>query len=744
MSTPSLRVRGLVATTALLVVLFAVTVQLRAPWRGHLAKGDQWVTALALRWVRAWDRDGAWASKLALVESPPTAEFAGDKQVYKWGLPGEMLLLHAVARAYGVVSDVALLNRVSLATHLALALVLAVAAFLLARCTWPDGERWWPLVAFHCGAFALLFPPILYWGQNITAQDFTVLPLFVFIVVARWMRATVASRAARGALDAGVATAVFLGAITEFLFWVVVPYLMAARWFATRRDRPRTTDPWLWTLAAPFALAAGFLAAVWVANGQLELLRWRLTSWTTGGAGGAGGFGIFAYVGVRVFLFFMFLTGHVVDAFGPIGVLTLVLAAWKLVPRDRVPGLPPAVRGVLLELLLPCLLFSLLLAHHQAFHTIAAIKYVPFVALCWTVLVPLLVLDARRRRLYGAGYAVVALLAILPFSSNYQRFFPAPEPQWDTEAAFLRETTRPTDTVVSTDTQIELVPPQRIALAERRVMHVNGPVELLQQTAALPDDAIVALYGPPDVQRAFGVADADVVVRDGRSVARFPVGRLRAVMQARRDATFREHLGDVLRGDLRASGGPPRAVVPPLQPPRAPLTMHSTDAQRVWLGAWDRLYWASDSRFHWRASQAKAPSRELAVLGDARYATDWMALWREVPATDPAPLDWGRFVVDLFTRAASGGTTAASTWRGYDVVSLPIGPVPQLLRTRVPPVTDWTAHLVSQDGVPVGVALEPVGAGAPNPPWVVVLFDELAVDVTVPDYLSGEWTVQHD
>jgi hypothetical protein len=54
-------------------------VAIREPWRSHLAQGDQWVTVLALRWSRAWHRDGALASRLALVESPPTAEFAGPR-----------------------------------------------------------------------------------------------------------------------------------------------------------------------------------------------------------------------------------------------------------------------------------------------------------------------------------------------------------------------------------------------------------------------------------------------------------------------------------------------------------------------------------------------------------------------------------------------------------------------------------------------------------------------------------------
>jgi hypothetical protein len=54
----------------------------------------------ALRWVRAWHRDGAWATRFALVESPPTAEFAGAP-LHKWGLPGQMLLIHGVAELLG-------------------------------------------------------------------------------------------------------------------------------------------------------------------------------------------------------------------------------------------------------------------------------------------------------------------------------------------------------------------------------------------------------------------------------------------------------------------------------------------------------------------------------------------------------------------------------------------------------------------------------------------------------------------
>jgi hypothetical protein len=195
----------------------------------------------------------------------------------------------------------------------------------------------------------------------------------------------------------------------------------------------------------------------------------------------------------------------------------------------------------------------------------------------------------------------------------------------------------------------------------------------------------------------------------------------------------------VLHGDLRPAGAPTPRPPGPVVAPRLPLAIHMTDAQGIWLGAWDRLYWADDAHVHWRATQARAPSREMVSLGDERWATDWMALWRPVPAVDPAPLAWGRFVLDAFARAAST-PTSTFPWRGYDVITLPPVAPPAVLKTRVPAVDAWIAHLVFLDGQPVGMALEPGGAG----PWVVVEFDPLPVDIVVPDYVSGEWTVQHD
>jgi len=113
---------------------------------------------------------------------------------------------------------------------------------------------------------------------------------------------------------------------------------------------------------------------------------------------------------------------------------------------------------------------------------------------------------------------------------------------------------------------------------------------------------------------------------------------------------------------------------------------------------------------------------------------------------DEAPLEWGRFVLALPSRAmerAAENQAWTFQWQGYDVVAFPAGPTPAFLRARVPEVADWTAHLFLRDRAPVGVALAPKGAAA-GAPWMAVVFDELAVPVGVPDDVATDWTVKHD
>jgi hypothetical protein len=60
----------LLAIAAAVLAIFALTVPLREPWRGHLAPGQHWLTAMTLQFVKTSSRDGIWRSRFQLVETP--------------------------------------------------------------------------------------------------------------------------------------------------------------------------------------------------------------------------------------------------------------------------------------------------------------------------------------------------------------------------------------------------------------------------------------------------------------------------------------------------------------------------------------------------------------------------------------------------------------------------------------------------------------------------------------------------
>ncbi len=477
-SVRSRRSRHFALVVSSIVAMFLVTILLRSPWLGFLAEGDSYVTAQALRWVRTWHRDGAWATRFELILTPPTDEYRGDNKIAKWALPGHPLLVYAALQQFDLEPTVARLMEVNLAIHLGLAILLALLAYYLAALARPESLRWPALTALHGGLFVLLFPPMMYWGEVLSCQYFTVLPLFVIAVAGRWLRASLPTERQRRDADVLVSVAVFAGTLTDFLFWLLVPCLLLARALRAWKGRPRTSDPWKWTLLVPYLAALFALFVLFIVNGQVGAMIGRAMYWTVGGSGG----GLSFFLVTRVWYLVVYFRSHFYEAFRLLGAFCIGLALVALIARRGAGSVPWVARGILLDLLLPPLLFSFVLSPHQANHTVAAMQYVPFVALAWTFLTPLAV-DAirgrRKRAVAWAVYAVLAFLLIWPGSSGYRKYFPLPEWDWTREARFLSENTRPSDRIFSPSTSIEILPPQRIALGERAVHHVYGPLDLV-------------------------------------------------------------------------------------------------------------------------------------------------------------------------------------------------------------------------------------------------------------------------
>jgi hypothetical protein len=298
------------------------------------------------------------------------------------------------------------LMQVNLAIHLALAILLAFLAYYLATTARPASRRWPILTALHCGLFILLFPPVLYWGQNVSLHSFTVLPLLVVAVAGRWLRASLPTERRRSAADLAVGFSVFLGTMTDLLFWFLIPYLLVVRAERAWRRRPRTSDPWRWTVLFPFVAAMVVLFVVSLVDGRGGAMTAEAAGWTVAGRLGS----LAAY-----------FKGHFDDSYRFLGFFCAGLALVKLVPRERRGSVPWVARGVLLDLFVPVLAFTFVLAPQPVARGFAAIECVPFVALAWTVLTPLVVdgfQGRRKKAVVWALYVALAFLSIWPGSSG--------------------------------------------------------------------------------------------------------------------------------------------------------------------------------------------------------------------------------------------------------------------------------------------------------------------------------------
>jgi hypothetical protein len=729
--------RRIVVIGAVLFVVFLATVAMRSPWRGFLADGDSWVTGQALRWLRTWHRDGALASAFALVVSPPTAEYEGKNQLTKWALPGHPILLYYALGVFGGEPTLDRIMGANLLIHLALALMLAFLAYYLAALAKPESWRWPTFVALHCGLFTLLLPPILFWGQNLSCQYFTVLPFLLVVVAGRRLRDSFPTERGRRAVDQAVRVSVFAGTFTDFLFWLLIPYFRVARWLRSRRGLAPTSEPWKRTLRGPYRAAMLALMALFLVNGHIGIMINRALTWTVGTQGG----GPFFFFATRVWFFAAFFAGHFYDAFGLLGFFCIVLALLKLLRRRRREGIPEPARGILLDLLLPGLLFTFVLSPHEAVHTVAAIQYVPFLALAWTLLTPLAVAGIRgrwRRKAAWTVYVVFAFVSLWPSMSGWRRDFPRPRKEWTREARFLRENTLPSDRVFSPATEIEILPPQRIALAERAVHHVYGPLDIAEQTAELEETATIAVYGRAEDLMRLGTEETEGPRYLGRSLARVSLRRFRRFVDGRVDAPFRAREDEILRGAIR----PRDEAVSPFdgesRPPELPVAFHL----RYGPGAGDdkeTLYWKDETHFH-----IVAPDGERVVRGEEAFHREFVGIWDKLDEVDDRAAELGSFLVRAFHDKGDDkdeGEAVRFPWGEYEVIRRAVGPGPAAFQKRYPSVGGWDAYLVYAGEKPMAMVLGPTVPSGEDDAWISVVLDDVVGKLGGTVEVAEEWKV---
>lgn len=384
---------GLAALLLVISCLFAATVIIRLPWMECLSPEEpfDFVTAVSVRTVNEWFREGALESRLGIypfpkVTDPNLKPFPDYEEVFPGYPPGLFLPLYVYAVITGRPCHTALVTAYGMLCHFLTALFLAGTLYL---CTIRvNGSRWTAvLLALIPAILALFAPCAIYYFQKTYWSDIQVLALYpalVMLEVAWDIARSRDSRSAQRVIAGLQAATVFFGVLTEWLFGPLLIVLLAKRFLLDRQGKSlrgfvRMTLP----LVVPAAIAM-VLFFVWI------VLLFGITA--IGSL--AGKFLIHSGISWDVDRFHRVFWGtYIPEAFGQAGawaILGSIAVCVAVTVAYLLRRLASGRRHRLAEHLMlyswllwaPCVMHSLILREHSLANVFSTAKYViPLAAL---------------------------------------------------------------------------------------------------------------------------------------------------------------------------------------------------------------------------------------------------------------------------------------------------------------------------------------------------------------------------
>lgn len=502
------RIRVAAPAAALLIAwcgLFAHSVHERRDWFGHTPIGmSGWLTAGSALVAGHWRREGAWNLRFALYWAPDSVELDhAAREAYISFPPGAILPLHALALARGTPPDPALVMAWNLACQAGIALLLGFLLYRLYRRAGalPNAAG---LLAAPAPLLYLYLPGPYFEHQMGYFSDHAVLfPILLFIALETRRRN--GGRRVEAGLGALQAATVFLGALTDWLFFVVLG--VALMWRAGHAIVQRSARPLLLAalMAAPAALALGLYLLQLHALDAFGALRERAAH----RAGMSADPGFLQRMlndgpqGWRALFHFslerLFWTGHMPAAYGALGKWLALAAypalaallAWAAWARRRsAPGSAaawPILHTAALLGLPPLLYYQAFQGHHNfLFHSFTALKFAPWIAAGVFSLLPALALTLAGRAHGGMAKAAGAILLLCAGLFAWQlqpqraHLFDTLDPDLSHEeiGRFIAAHTDWQDVVFSPDHEIGPMPPQFIYHSGKQVHRARSVAEI--------------------------------------------------------------------------------------------------------------------------------------------------------------------------------------------------------------------------------------------------------------------------
>lgn len=514
------------------VVVFLITVEMRAPWMKDLSSGHhQWLSGSTIKFANNWYSEGPVSLKFGLIENPKSIEFPSlsSRQPYASYPPGTILPIYLLAKIKGDVATPEMLMQYNRINHFFIALLLSLTVFLFLR-----QIRFDYLNSIFLSTVPVLIefftPATMYWHQNVFFADQAIILPFVLFIFFEIIKADVSRPVVLRTIFILQAMVMFYGALTDWLFVFISLTVWANRLLKGEMGKSVFSVLKLSLLFwLPFIFAMGLFVVQLYSLDILHELIPKLLFRTGFGAEG----------GKYIDNFFKkFWLGHIQNGYGTSAVvllwgsLLLLLVGMIVKMRngfsDGKENMQTKTLSLISYYIVPCFLQIYFLRNHSLIHDFSALKFSIPLAVIPFVLAPILIISFWglsatkiyiRTKIYISGstfrkpgsrtdkkiYLVsfslplVLFITLMNDKNYYTKFYPEANPEYRTMGDFISHNTGYSDVIFSNVYAVPINPPQQLSYSMKRVYKIEKVDDVYEKVKDINGSFTINILIPREV-----------------------------------------------------------------------------------------------------------------------------------------------------------------------------------------------------------------------------------------------------
>lgn len=509
--------------------VFQYTVEIREPWFGNLSDGfHHWLTGSTLKYANNWYRDGVLNLRFGMFEQPSSIEFPTlrSRIPYESYPPGSIIPIFLLSKLSGHEATPSLVMGFNLLNHFLIALFLSLTVFFFLVQLQINKVYSFAFAIFPI-AIELLLPGTLYFHQNVYFSDQAIILPFAIFVFLEVIRGNIKSRKALRLVGILQAAILFIGFLTDWLFFFVALAVYLKRIIGGEIKTNKGASNII-KESAKFWLPAAIAVSLFVLQlstfGILAELveRFRFRA----GINAEGTQGLYSFFG-------QFWLNRVAGIFGKTSLPLLwgslavmfglsAYSAYRYLHKQEQIERLRKIIDIIGITLLPCFIQVYIFKNHSIMHGFSPLKFSISLAIIPFSILPVLLyvllqdssskLATRLRASMGRHTANIVLPVLLIVSAMtlglylanthplHTAMFGPVNGNYRTIGEFVKQSTEFNHIVFSPDLEIPDKPPQLLSYSMKRVYKSSSLEDIRNKIEGIEGDFRVALIflSPPD------------------------------------------------------------------------------------------------------------------------------------------------------------------------------------------------------------------------------------------------------